>query len=127
MVAELNQELAAWESQMIPPRWNQQFPLRPDGRPLFGSLLKNGNAETRATRQALARAWYRSKTGVKWSTARSVSPTHSLCIDRRSGGETGGCRMAFRRRQGGARHGLHIELVLAVYRRQERFGPDFAS
>jgi arylsulfatase A-like enzyme len=35
LVAELNKELAAWESQMIPPRWNQQFPLRPDGKPLF--------------------------------------------------------------------------------------------
>jgi len=27
--------VAAWESQMIPPRWTQLFPLRPDGRPLF--------------------------------------------------------------------------------------------
>ena len=40
VVADLNRELAAWESQMIPPRWNQVFPLRPDGRPLFPRTKK---------------------------------------------------------------------------------------
>ena len=34
-VVELNKELAAWESEMIAPRWNQKFPLRPDGRAMF--------------------------------------------------------------------------------------------
>jgi arylsulfatase A-like enzyme len=35
LVVGLNKELAAWESQMIAPRWNQIFPMRPDGKPLF--------------------------------------------------------------------------------------------
>ncbi|MEI6713984.1 MAG: sulfatase-like hydrolase/transferase [Verrucomicrobiota bacterium] len=35
LVEEMNKELAAWEDQMIPPRWNQRYPIRPDGKPLF--------------------------------------------------------------------------------------------
>jgi arylsulfatase A-like enzyme len=81
VVAELNKELTVWESQMIPPRWSQQFPLRPDGRPLFGSLLQNGNVEEAQPGKPWPKAWYRSKTCVQWSTAKSLSPSHSLCIE----------------------------------------------
>lgn len=35
LVQEMNMELAAWESQMMSPRWKQNFPIRPDGKPLF--------------------------------------------------------------------------------------------
>lgn len=42
--------------------------------------MRNGNAETPQRGKPWPAGWYRSKTGVQWSTAKSVSPSHSLCI-----------------------------------------------
>jgi arylsulfatase A-like enzyme len=93
-VAELNQELAAWESQLIPPRWNQQFPLRPDGKPLFpaatataANLLRNGDVEAGQPNGLWPLAWYHDSSGVQWSTEKALSPKHSLCIEAKATGK----------------------------------------
>jgi arylsulfatase A-like enzyme len=81
VLAELNRDLAAWENEMAPPRWDQKRPLRPDGRPLFGSLFPNGNAEEAQPGGEWPSAWFRSKTCVKWVKGKSVSGRHSLFIE----------------------------------------------
>ena len=76
---------------MNPPRWNQIRPLRPDGRPLFGSLLPNGNMEDAQPGGKWPASWYRSKHCVQWSKTKSVGSGHSLCIedDPQGAGESG--------------------------------------
>lgn len=99
VVAALNKKLAEWERRMVPPRWNQRFPLTPDGKPMFPrkpglagaarpaqvtrarNLLRNGDAETPQPGRPWPVAWYRSESGVKWSTEKAASPTHSLCLE----------------------------------------------
>ncbi len=79
-LAELNRDLETWEREMSPPRWNQIRPLRPDGRPLFGNLLSNGNMEEAQPGGIWPAAWYRSEGGVQWSTEKCSSGGHSLYI-----------------------------------------------
>lgn len=80
-LAQLQADLAVWESQMQPPRWSQTQPLRADGSPLFGSRIPNGNMEDPQPGGQWPAAWYRSKKCVNWSTAKSVGRGHSLCIE----------------------------------------------
>ena len=81
LLAQLQADLDDWERKMSPPRWSQTRPLRPDGTPLFGSLLSNGTMEEAQPGGQWPSSWYRSATGVKWSTEKSVSKGHSLCIE----------------------------------------------
>ena len=81
LLAQLQADLEAWEGQMKPPRWSQIRPLRPDGRPLFGSLLPNGNIEEAQPGGHWPASWYRSARCVKWCTTKSVGKGHSLCIE----------------------------------------------
>lgn len=81
VLSELQKDLDMWESAMSPPRWNQTRPLRPDGRPLFGSLLPNGNVEEAQPGKEWPSAWYRSPNCVKWSSFRAFGKGHSLCIE----------------------------------------------
>ena len=91
LLAELQADLGVWESKMNPPRWNQIRPLRPDGRPLFGGLLPNGNMEDAQPGGQWPASWYRSKHCVHWSKTKSVGAGHSLCIedDPQGAGESG--------------------------------------
>ena len=81
LLAQLQADLEAWEGTINPPRWNQIRPLRPDGLPLFGSLLPNGNMEEAQPGGQWPASWYRSAGCVKWSNAKSVGEGHSLCIE----------------------------------------------
>ena len=87
VLAELNRDLETWEREMSPPRWNQTRPLRPDGRPLFGNLLSNGNMEEAQPGGIWPAAWYHSESGVQWSTEKCVSGRHSLHISENAAGK----------------------------------------
>ena len=87
VLAELNRDLETWEREMSPPRWNQTRPLRPDGRPLFGNLLSNGNMEEAQPGGIWPAAWYHSESGVQWSTEKCVSGRHSLHISENPAGK----------------------------------------
>ncbi|MEI7775377.1 MAG: sulfatase/phosphatase domain-containing protein, partial [Verrucomicrobiota bacterium] len=87
LLAELNRDLETWEREMSPPRWNQTRPLRPDGRPLFGNLLSNGNMEEAHPGGIWPAAWYHSESGVRWSNEKYVSGRHSLQIAENAAGK----------------------------------------
>jgi hypothetical protein len=81
VLAQLQADLGVWESKMNAPRWSTTRPLRSDGRPLFGSLLANGNMEEAQPGGQWPASWYRSAGCVKWSAAESAGGGHALCIE----------------------------------------------